>query len=389
MPKASLTQESTAELSLRLRARRPELEQTILTRLQSIGDPSRIADQRYLDSMPVAVSVALEYGLKAIEQGRREPAIPTELLAQARLGARARVPLETILRRYCAGHNLLTDALIEEAESSEVPRSELKRFIRALAPTFERLLDAVSEEHAREAARLPEGGEQQRTELVERLLGGEMLEASELGYGFDAWHLGVFASGPGACELVRRLASALDRSLLVVDRGEDTFWAWLGGRRPCDLTEKMQLLDEMLAEGETALAIGEPAQGLGGWRLTHRQAAATLPIALRSPSRLAIYGQAPLLAASLQDELLANSLRQLYLAPLSEDRDGGATAKDTLRAYFAAAGNVSSAAAALRVNRRTVSARIAAIEERLGRPLGPASAEIETALRLDEMESIG
>ena len=61
-------------------------------------------------------------------------------------------------------------------------------------------------------------------------------------------------------------------------------------------------------------------------------------------------------------------------------------AKRTLRAYFAASQNISSTAAALGVTRGTVSKRLAAIEERVGRPLNRFSAEIETAIRLEEVE---
>ena len=80
-------------------------------------------------------------------------------------------------------------------------------------------------------------------------------------------------------------------------------------------------------------------------------------------------------------------LRQLFLTPLTDERDGGDAAKDTLRAYYQASGNASSAAAALGVHRRTVTARLEAIEERLGRRLENFSAEIETALRLDAIEN--
>jgi len=83
---------------------------------------------------------------------------------------------------------------------------------------------------------------------------------------------------------------------------------------------------------------------------------------------------------------LATSLSQLFLTPLTEECDGGEAAKDTLRAYYRASGNASSAAAALGVHRRTVTARLEAIEERLGRRLDTISAEIETALRLDALE---
>jgi DNA-binding PucR family transcriptional regulator len=96
------------------------------------------------------------------------------------------------------------------------------------------------------------------------------------------------------------------------------------------------------------------------------------------------YSEVALAATVLQDDLLASSLRQLYLDPLAEERDGGQCLRETLRAYLAAGGNASSAAAALGVHRRTVTSRLITIEERIGRPVDDATAELETALQLHE-----
>jgi purine catabolism regulator len=134
-------------------------------------------------------------------------------------------------------------------------------------------------------------------------------------------------------------------------------------------------------------AIGEQAQGLAGWRLSHRQARAVLPVALRSSEPFVRYADAALLAAVLADELLADSLRRIYIEPLEEGRDGGQVALETLRAYFEAGGNVSSAAAALGVKRHTITNRLRLVEERIGRPLDSCAAELEVALRLRQLGS--
>jgi DNA-binding PucR family transcriptional regulator len=88
----------------------------------------------------------------------------------------------------------------------------------------------------------------------------------------------------------------------------------------------------------------------------------------------------------LQDELLATTLRRLYLEPLQAERDGGEVAIETLRAYFAAGRNVSSAAAVLGVKRHTVTSRVRAIEEKIGRSLDTCTAEVEVTLRLQQLD---
>lgn len=79
---------------------------------------------------------------------------------------------------------------------------------------------------------------------------------------------------------------------------------------------------------------------------------------------------------------------QIYLSPLDGQRDGGRLARNTLREYFAAGRNASSAAAALGVARHTVQNRLRTVEQDLGRALHTCTAELEVALRLDELGEV-
>lgn len=386
MPNASPSQ-TRAALSVRLQARRPEIEQAALTRVYAVSDPTEAADPTYAEGLRAAVSAALDYGFAGIERGEeRAPPLPTVLLGQARLAARNGITLDTVLRRYFAGYTLLGDFLMQEAEDSELlGGAALKRVLRAHAALFDRLITAVTDEYTRELEGRLDTTEQRRAERVEKLLAGELLDTSELQYEFDnAHHLAAIAAGSGAGEAIRDLAKALDRRLLLIHRSEGTAWAWLGSRRKVDI-EEFELHLSQSWPAQVSLAIGEPAHGLAGWRLTHQQARAALPIALRSPQPFIRYADVALLASMLQDDVLATSMRELYLAPLSEERDGGAVLRETLRAYFAAERNVSSAAAALGVNRHTVTNRLRAIEQRLDRSLDSCAAEMEAALRLENL----
>ena len=311
--------------------------------------------------------------------------MPTVLLSQARLAARHGIKLETVLRRYLAGYTLLGDFLIEESERcGPLDGASLKRLLRVQAALLDRLIAAVSEEYAREAQTRPSSAEQRLAKRVERLLEGERLDTSEIAYEFEAIHLGLVAKGPGAAEAIRELARPLDRRLLLICREEETAWAWLGGRRALDLEALEHLVSQQLPPA-LSLALGEPGEGPAGWRLSHRQARAALPVALRSGKTLVRYADVALLASILQDELLATSLREIYLRPLERERDGGAVLRETLRAYFASGRSLTSAAAALGVSRRTVTNRLRAIEARLRWPLDSSMVEIEAALRLDAL----
>ena len=381
---ASSQSRARAELVARLLTRREEIEAAALNRFHAIAGPEESLDPTYAEGLRAAVSAALDYGLTAIESAsdRRTP-VPDPLLAQARLAARSGVSLDTVLRRCFAGYTLLGDFVMEELEAGELLEEvEVKRLLRAQATLFDRLMAALAEEHARELAERLDSTEERRAERVRRLLDGELLDTSELAYDFEAHHLAIVAQGEGAMEAIRGLANSIDRRLLAVCPGEEIVWAWLGGRRPLDPGE---LLCQVTTKwpADCSLAIGEPAEGLSGWRLSHRQAVAALPIARRSPERRVRYADVGLLAAILQDDLLSSSLQALYLAPLEAEHDGGKVLRETLRAYFEADRNVSSAAAALRVSRRTVSNRIRVIEA-LGVPLGERRVELEAALRLHQ-----
>lgn len=386
MDSASLDQ-ARAAVWERLRACRAEIEQAALTRVRAVSAPSEIADPEYLEGLRVAVSAAIDYGLAVVERGEESsPPFPAALLVQARLAARNGVSLDTVLRRYFAGYSVLGDFITREAGGdAPVGAGVIHRIGRDQAAIFDRLLSAVTEEYTRESKDRPDSADARNARRLRRLLAGELLDTSEIAYEFDALHLGVLGAGLGALEAIRDLAKTLDRRLLFMPGGEDVVCAWLGGRRRLSAADALAAVEDLPAE--MVLAFGEPAEGLAGWRLTHQQARAALLVARRGPRRAVRYADVALVASMLQDDLLTASLRELYLAPLAGERDGGATLRHTLCAYFSAARNVSSAAAILGVSRRTVANRLRAVEERIGRPIEGALLELEAALRLGEMES--
>jgi len=346
-----------------------------------------MGDPEYLAGVRDAISAGLEYGLTGIEHGeeRAGPA-PAALLAQARRAARSRVDLDTVLRRYVAGSALLGDYVVQGFEDGgfELRTIDLRRIWRIQATLLDRALAAVATEYRSEKGSRLRTGDERRLERVKRLLAGHLLEPDDLQYEFDAWHIAAIAHGPGAPATIRNLAARLDRRLLLVSPGDSMVWAWLGGQRRVSAAEVEELAPQPWPIG-LSLALGEPERGMAGWRLTHRQARAALPIASRPSPRMIRYAKVSLLAAALNDEVLASSLQRHYLEPLTADRDGGIALRRTLRAYFHADRNVSSAAAVLGVSRQTVNSRLRTAEARISRSLDTCAPEMETALRLEEL----
>jgi PucR C-terminal helix-turn-helix domain/GGDEF-like domain len=378
------------ELIARVRKRRVELEEAIFARVREAPyEQTGSEDAEYVAGLRAAIVATVAHGLAEIERHGESPgsAIPHEAVAQAHRAARTGVSLDTVLRRYVLGSTLLGDFLVQEAERGDLAdqRGVLRAALGAQAAVLDSLIAAITCEYMRELERVGRSPEQRRCERVLRLLEGEAPgDAAELGYDIEEWHLGTIATGAAATRVLRCAAETLDSRLLCVSRGEETVWGWFGARRRLAVEDLLRALSKSGAR-EVSLAIGEPGRGVEGWRLTHRQAQAALRVALHRPRPLVRYADVALVAAALRDDVLAGSLTDIYLTPLGDNRNGGAALRQTLRAYFAADRNASSAASALGVARHTVENRLRSVEQKLGCALRAHQAELEVALHLEEL----
>jgi PucR C-terminal helix-turn-helix domain/GGDEF-like domain len=383
---ARLSARTRAEIAARLRSRRPEIEEVILTRASAVSGTALEQDPEYRQGLRAAIGAAVAFGLDGIERGEERcgPA-PAAMLAQARFASRRRVGLQVVLRRYAAGYSALSDFLMQEIGAEGTPDSQaaLYPLQRELTAIFDRLVQAASAAYEDESRHVAPS--ERHAHRIRRLLDGDFVDTADLDYDLDAFHLGAIAAGPGAEQVLREIAGELDRRLLLHDAGHETVCGWLGGSREFD----QQQLDQLAARPARApLAIGAPARGLRGWRLTHRQAKAAMTVAVRRTESLIRYDDVALLAAVLRDEDLVEFLTATYLAPLTAERDGGEALRGTLRAYFAAARNISSAAAALGVSRKTVDNRLRVVENHVGRHISAFATELELGLRIEQLGDV-
>jgi hypothetical protein len=377
--------EIRAELVVRLRSRLAEIEDTVFNRVRQMADPAEGDDPEYRAYLRATVAEAVDYALRGIERGEDwEGQIPEAAAVQARRAARTGVKLDAVLRRYAAGDRLVGEFILDEA--AQLPHEAMRQMMRSQGPHVDRMMAAVATEYMDELERIRRSPAQRVAERVRRLLAADSpVDAAGLDYELDAWHLGLVVTGSRPDVAARTLAAGLNRHPLVVPQGDDSAWTWLGGRDRLAVIEVERYLAAGVL-GDVTLALGEPRQGIEGWRLTHYEARAAHQVMLRRPQPIILASDVVLLAAVLRDELLAKSLRETYLTPLDDRGDSGLGLRETLRAYFDAGFNAATAAAALEVDRHTVQRRLRKVEEALGRLLHTCHAELEVALVLDELD---
>jgi hypothetical protein len=373
---------ATAE---RLRMRREEIDEAVVHRALSVAPPSGKEAPGYVEALRAAIPSAVEHAIDAIELGEeRLGPTPAPIFVQAVASARSRVGLEVVLRRYAAGYSTISDFLHQEVRALggglDAAHAVLQRELTAL---FDRLVVEVSEAYRREEETAIPSPTERRQERIRRLLAGDLVDPSGLDYQLEGFHLAIIISGQEPERAASDLARTLGCRLLIGEASARRSAIWLGGSEPL-ADEQFEDAARELFGGRLRLAVGEPGEGLSGWRRTRRQAEAAHLVAERGGGDLVRYREVALVAAALRDPDLAHCLIESYVEPLAGARPPLGM---TVSLFLGSSWNASSTAAALGISRQAVSARLLAVEERLDRRLGECAAELDVALRLAALEA--
>jgi len=373
----------SAVLAQRLRRRRGEIERA-LTHACATDEGEGIQDPAYCTQTDATFAAVTEYYLACIEKGEDAwSLIPSAAIEQARAAARHEIALDDFLIGVIAAQTLLNEFVLQE--SRELTGDSLSGAQALQGSVLLRFASELAREYKREECRLRQSTVRRQNALVNRLLWGTPVAKHEFGYSLEMWHVGLVVDGARAKDATRALAEILGTALLAVPRDRGTVWAWLGSHRRIS---SQSVRDALTAKHgfRARFAIGEPGRNVEGWRSTHFEARAALAVAFRTSATVTCFAQVALEAIALQTPDLGQSLRATYLAPLTESHRRGLVLRQTLRAYFASGRNASSAAVSLSVSRRTVENRLRIIEQKLGRSLTACGAELELALRLEDLD---
>lgn len=322
--------------------------------------------------------------VRGLRNGRELPAdLTPSAVAEVQAAARARVAVEDLLHARRVAHGVVWEALMEEVHRLEldarVQLDLMKMASRYLFGYVDRVLPLLRAAYEQERFALARGRGRRREQLVDDLLAGLPVDAADLGYDLRRRHLCAIAWGVAPEVAVQALAAHVKgRELLLASGADRSVRAWI-------VVSHEGWDGAVRLPAGCACAVGEPADGVEGFRASHRQAQSAHRIGLRrGADAVTRYRDVAVEALAAADEAAARDFVAFWMGPLAAPGDPRMDVlRRTLSAYFAAGQNALAAAARLGVNDRTVAYRLRTIEERLlGAPISTRRDELAVALRL-------
>jgi hypothetical protein len=344
------------------------------------------------------VSVALQILADASEP--TAVAAPSAAVDYARRLAQQDIPATALIRSYRVGQARFLHHCIEEL-MRQTPGDHLEGLATlAMAQSVSDYVDHVVEEVLTTYANARDAWLGDRSAVlamrIREVLRGERIDVAaterRLDYRLDQHHLALVlwveaSDDSDSLPRIRRLVSGAGQALglevapLVVPADENTAWAWLPTKASLARTGELALAAK--SEPAVALAVGEPASGIDGFRRSHRQAVSARAVALAAGDERApitpFIDVAPIamLCADLDS---ARAWIHETLGDLAVDSSRNEGLRETARVFLQTGGSYTATAEQLFLHRNTAQYRVRKAEEVRGRPLRDSRLDVELAL---------
>ena len=294
------------------------------------------------------------------------------------------MPWTLIDRTYRIGHAVLWEQLSSRSSrgSWTVPdRLDLLRVIsHFLFQYVDHVADGLANVHQTERDRQIRGRERRRIAWVREVLAD--VAGSDSGGDYMTSAASISPPLPGGRTTSARSATSGSCSRRWCSSCRTRAAPPGAGRARSIAPSWPKVTRELALPADTVLALGAPAAGAAGFRLSHRQALEAARVLRRTGAPHGSYDDVSLEALVLRDERAAQDFVSRELGPLLDDGKRTRILLETLDVYVSSGWSAASAGARLGVHERTVGYRIATIEQRLGRPLAARREELGVALRL-------
>jgi transposase-like protein len=327
--------------------------------------------------------------------------VPPVALAYLRTAVRRGASIGALLRSYQIAHEefwqrwvrRISDrgGLDDLAEVLLAGSEYMLRFIGALCARLTEHWTIEREEWDRTADAIRAG-------IVHDLLAGALADveraSSRLGYDVRREHLAFLvwdSPGPGgepsagARGAARQFARDLGGdATLLVPLDEHTIAGWVGARRPWPAPVPPNRPRAVPPPG-VHVALGGPGGGVSGFTRSHREALWARRVAqlhAGSAPVLTSYDQVALLALASADAEQAVAFVERVLGPLAGAGKQTGRLAETARVYLDELGSPQQAARRLGVHENTVTNRLRAAGELIGRPITHEPADLLIALTL-------
>lgn len=327
--------------------------------------------------------------LDQVVAGRDIPeSLPPAAIEETRTVAQWGISLEALIQTYRTAHAVIweqTMEVVEDVIADPADRAQALILVsRFLFAYTDRMVALLAQVYESERMSLFHDRDRRKRQLVRDVLEGLPIDQTKLPYLVSGVHVAAVATGAGADGVLRQIAAKVGVTALAVPGPSGSVWAWLGG----SALRSEKVLERVVEMVPTSVYVGfgDVAEGVEGFRISHREARQAYRIGRRLSSHVVRYGEVALMSLTTMDESLARQFMERELGFLADEVDPRSEdLRTTLRAYFDSGHNASAAAARLQLNDRTVAYRLRTIEQKLGRPILMRRDELSVALRLFEM----
>lgn len=308
--------------------------------------------------------------------------------------------LTAILHGYRIGHQRFWDIWAEHVGRRVADRDELQAVLSASSSSVFALFDAVVAgivEYHRASTAAPGAVEHlppTPAAIISELLGPHPvdLDGAMLALRYDVrnHHVAAVVSPTTAEQDVRNDCDELARHLgrphaIRRPTSDGSVWMWFGW--PDEPADSVLTAVAQAPMATAIIGLGEPGRGQEGFRRTHEEALKARDTRRMHPDGrpgIARHRDVELAGLICLDPERARAFARRHLGALARDDQRTAGLRRTVQVYFACGHNKARTAEALFVHQRTVSYRMARVEQLLGHSVQDRAAELQAALIISD-----
>jgi DNA-binding PucR family transcriptional regulator len=396
-----------AETADRLHARLADVSSIVFRSLED-QIPDLRGDARLMELLAASVEGNVDTVLHALRYDIAVERVeaPTAALEYARRLAQQGMPVNALVRAYRIGQRRINELVFAELRAIDIPEPMRVSVIEAITATLFEYIDWMSQQvvaiYEDERERWLENQNSLRALRVREVLAAHRTidvdaATTSIRYplrwhhvGLVLWYPDVGADGDELARLqrfLRELAESAGAAAapLFVAADQTCGWGWLPYRASTDDAPAAVRRFALARPDAPSLAIGTMADGVEGFRQSHREAetARSVSVIAKRPEPTVISASDPGLSVVARlggDVAGTRDWVATVLGDLAIDNENDGRLRDTLRVFLGCGSSYKVAAEELNLHFNSVKYRVGRAVARRGREIGSDRLDVELAL---------